>query len=82
MTTVYVAIVNDRHVDPDPWVFSTAARAVDFARTWFQDHVHPDVVDDEDVGEQEMDGWLYYASYSVEGDAVWVVEKVVDGETA
>jgi len=76
--SVYVAMINDRHCDPEPYVFSTAEAAIGYARSTameyarshgdFEEHISP-----------PPGGWLYYATYSVEGDSVWVVEKEVDG---
>jgi hypothetical protein len=73
---VYVAMICDRHSDPTPEVFTSAGAAIDYARTWARDHAHrPD-----DFEEPPLpDGWLYYAEYSPESDAVWVVEKDLDG---
>jgi hypothetical protein len=75
VTTVYVAMINDRHADPEPKVFSTAEAAINYARSWAQDHaLHPS-----DFAESDVEDWLYYASYSAsEGDSVWVVERTID----
>lgn len=71
---VYVAMVCDRHADPKPYVFTTAEAAVEFARETAQEYA----TDPDDIKEETIDGWLYYARYSVEDDAVWVVEKETD----
>ena len=75
MSTVYVAMICDRHADPEPYVFSSGAAAIEYARKKAHDGAHKP----EDVEETPIPGWLYYAAYSSEGDAVWVVEKEVDG---
>ena len=73
---VYVAIIHDRHAEPDAEVFTTADAAITYARTWAQEHAHfPDDFEEHDVKE-----WLYYADYSCEGDSVWVLEKNIDAE--
>lgn len=72
--TVYVAMVADRHCDPEPYVFTTEAAAVAFARKWARDHARtPDDVEEN----QTPDGWLYYADHSTEGDCVWVTSKEI-----
>lgn len=75
MTTVYVAMIDDRHSDPEPHVFTTAALAIGYAR--FQ---AVELAGDElDVHETTpADDWLYHATYSGEGDSVWVVAVELD----
>lgn len=73
--TVYVAMVNDRHTDPEPEVFATAEAAIAYARQEAQEgNRHP-----EDYAERDPPpaGWLFSATYSVEGDSVWVLAKEV-----
>ncbi len=77
MTTVYVAMINDRHAEPEPELFTTAEAAIDHARTWAQEHAHYDDDFEEPAIPEE---WLYYATYSPESDAVWVVAKDLDAE--
>lgn len=79
VTTLYVMVVNDRHTDPTPFVFSGREQAVDAARKHFGDRFDSRNADDDELGEQEIDGWLYYAKWSHEGDDVWVVERQLDG---
>jgi hypothetical protein len=75
MTKLYIAMVNDRHIDPEPYVFSTAQDAIDFARRCARSYAY----DPDEIEEHEPQGnWLYSATYSVEGDSVWVVEKTLD----
>lgn len=75
---LYVVMVNDRHSDPEPFVFSTPEAATDFARREVNDYAQRPA----DVVEQQIDGWLYCATYSPEGDSVWVLEKVLDEPVA
>ena len=71
---LFVAMIADRHTDPEPELFSTAAAAIDYARTYAFDHARSRRY----VSEEPIDGWLYHARYSDEGDSVWVLEKEVD----
>ena len=72
--TVYVAMIEDRHTDPDPVLFSTAEAAIEHARTEaLRLAGHEDFIE-----EEEVDGWLYSATCGNEGDSVWVIEKEVD----
>ena len=68
---VYVAIENDRHCDPNPFVFYNADDAITWASERAKKNAsrHP-----EDFCELQTDGWLYHAQYSYEGDSIWVQE--------
>lgn len=72
--TVYVAMINDRHSDPEPYLFSTAAEAIDYARRCAQEYAYEPA----SIDETPVDGWLYHARYSEESDVVWVLAKAVD----
>lgn len=73
---VYVVIIDDRHTDTDVAVFSTAEKAIAFAKAEvFNLASHP-----EDIEEEEVKEWLYCVRYSGEGDSIWVVERVIDVE--
>lgn len=75
--TLYVAMICDRHTDPEPYVFTTKEAAIAYARAEALGLVHED--HPEDFDESEMpEGWLYHATYSGEGDSVWVIEKKLD----
>lgn len=76
-TTVYVVMINDRHSDPEPYVFSTAERAIAYAKAKALEYAR----DPGDVEEEPIDGWLYHARYSVEDDSLWVLAKTVDEES-
>jgi hypothetical protein len=73
VNTIYVAMIADRHDDPEPYLFETADEAIAYARRTAQAFAH----EPEDVEEASVEGWLYYATYSVEGDSVWVLAKTV-----
>lgn len=70
---VYVVMVNDRHDDPQPHVFTTAEAAITFARNFATERAghNPDAFAERKPNGDE----LYYAVYSVENDCVWVVER-------
>jgi hypothetical protein len=70
---IYVVMVADRHADPVPYLFTDPDVAVAYARQWAREHSL-----DGEIEEDDIDGWLYYATYSVESDSVWVLAKDVD----
>ena len=71
--TVYVVMINDRHSDPGAEVFTYPGDAIVYAKRIAKEYgSHPD-----DYEEQDIQGWLFYARYSVEGDSVWVIEKAL-----
>jgi hypothetical protein len=71
---VYVAIINDRHADTEAYVFSTAEAAIGYARSCALEYARQL----EDFEEKQIEGWLYYATYSCESDSVWVTERTID----
>ncbi len=74
---VYVVMVCDRHTDPGAHVFTTPEKAIDYARAEVEELAHfPDAINERP---SPPDGWLYLATYSDEGDSVWVLEKELDG---
>jgi hypothetical protein len=71
---VYVAMICDRHSNPEPYLLSDAQAAIDFARDQANSLAYdPLVVEEEPIG-----GWLYHATYSGEGDSVWVIEREIE----
>lgn len=85
MTTIYIVMIEDRHYDTEAHPFSTPERALDFAKAYLADHADSAAhVDPEDASMSAEDltevGWLFYAQYSVEGDCIWVLPKVIDEE--
>lgn len=71
---LYVAMIRERHSDTEAYVFSTPEAAVNYARSMVEAYAR----DPESVEERDIKGWLYYASFSGEGDAVWVLERTLD----
>jgi len=81
--TIYVAMVKDRHADPEAHLFSTADRAIAFAREYLEGcGDYKRYVDPDDATMSAADlataGWLFYACYSTEGDCIWVLPREVD----
>ena len=71
--TVYLTFINDHHTDTDAEVFTTAEAAIEGARRMAREACrHP-----EDYEESAIQGWLFHATYSANGDSVWVIAKEV-----
>lgn len=77
MTTIYIAIVDDRHTDTEVYPFTTAEAAIAHARR----QVEQNARSADDIEEQEIEGWLYHATYSGESDSAWVVAKELDASS-
>ena len=75
---VYVAMIADRHTDPEPEVFSTAEAAIGYARDFALAESTYGSRTGEHYEERPVEGWLFQATYTCEGDSVWVVEKELD----
>lgn len=80
MSTVYAVLVFERHSDVDVELFASESDAVDRARQVVEEYAHEDYP--EDVNEElpepmRQAGWLYYGSWSGEGDHVVVVEREI-----
>jgi hypothetical protein len=66
-------VISDRHGDTDVEIFTAADTAIAYAKAAATEYCrHP-----QDFAEEQIDGWLYYARYSCEGDNVRVVEKTL-----
>lgn len=74
MTELFIVVVEDRHADPDPYVFTNRRAAIDFA--WSQAHTY--ALADTDVEVRDVEGYEYFVSYSPESDKVWVKAKTLD----
>jgi isopropylmalate/homocitrate/citramalate synthase len=75
--TVFLVFINDRHSDTDAEVFTSAEAAIEYARTTAREFARSP----EDYIEADVRGWLFFATYSVENDCVWVIEKELRTET-
>jgi hypothetical protein len=73
--TVYIAILEDRHIDVQAEVFTTAEKAIAYAKAFMlANAAYPDEIEeDPEIG-------IYHATYSSEGDCVSVVESELDPE--
>lgn len=70
---IYVVIWEDRHTDTDAFVFSTAEKAIEFAKAKAREYDRYGYFE-----EKVIKGWLYYACYSTEGDNLRVIECEMD----
>jgi hypothetical protein len=86
MSRIYVAMITDRHADPEPYLFETADDAITFARAEARVNARDlagyeagEYADDGQIERVDLDAadgeWLYYTAYSNEGDCAWVVAK-------
>lgn len=71
---LYIAICNDRHIDTIVRVFDTLETAIIFAKKFMTDNARFP----EDVQEIVVEGCLYYAQYSCEGDSVKVEKSILN----
>ncbi len=75
---VYAVMVFERHSDPDVELFAQEADAVARARELVQEYLrYPEDLDEELTEPMRRGGWLYYGSWSPEGDHVVVVEREI-----
>jgi hypothetical protein len=72
VTTVYVALISDRHSDPEPEVFASADAAIQYAKDCAAKYSLDGTYEQTDIP-----GWLFYATYSPESDSVRVQAKEV-----
>jgi len=79
---LYLVLVDNRHDDVTAHAFSRPEVAVDFARRHYGDNVPADFsvaeLADAGIGVEPVDGFLFHAVYSTEGDSVWVVQVELD----
>lgn len=74
MTTLYVCVVHDRHVDPDIRLFVDRDAALQHAREDFHEAVaYPERIEELDPDED----YLVHLTYP-EGDSAWVEAVEVD----
>ena len=75
-TTCYLVIWKDRYSDTTAHPFSNKDKAITEARRIAKEYCKYH----EDYKENHIDGWLFYAQYSCEGDHVMVVEAIMDND--
>lgn len=71
---LYIAHCLDRHIDPIIRVFDTAQAAIDFAKKFVQEGARHSGA----ISEEPVQGWLYHATYSCEGDRAYVTEATLN----
>lgn len=77
---LYVAIIEDRHSDVGVDVFSDEDTAIAWARKMAHASASGSV--DETLTKSMKDaGWVYFGSYSSEGDSVRVVRRMLNNPT-
>lgn len=75
---LFVANCIDRHIDPVIEVFDTPEKAIEFCKEFMKANTsYP-----ESIEENDIDGWIYHANYSCEGDHVYVTEHMLNKELA
>ena len=72
---IYIAIWKDRQTDTTAHPFSTPEKAIEFAK----ENAKKYAIDPDDYEERNIDGWLFYVSYSCESDCIYVLEEELDG---
>jgi hypothetical protein len=75
--TIWIVIIEDRHIDVDARPFSHLPLAVAAAGEWASDQ--RDVAEQEITDSMAADGWVFFLEYGTEGDCVRVVERELDG---
>jgi len=71
---IFTAICEDRHVDTHVRVFDTLDKAITYAKKFIGNNTRHS----EDIQKSDVDGWLYYATYSCEGDFVRVESSILN----
>lgn len=77
---LYVGVVKDRHMDPQLAVFSEQEEAIAWAEKQAADNSRSGRIEPGLSPDMVRAGYIYYATYSVEGDSVWVEKKTLDSE--
>ena len=79
MMKIFIAIWKDRHTDTTAHPFYNQEEAVDWARgkaKVYAEHAGGSE-DYEETDCANIDGWVFYATYSCEGDCIYVVEAEI-----
>jgi hypothetical protein len=75
---LYAAICSDRHIDTVVRVFDTPEKAIAYAKAFVKENCrYPEYIE-----EEQIDGCLYYSTYSTEEDFVMVEETWLNDEPA
>ena len=79
LDTVYVMIIEDRHCDTDAQVFLKEQAAIDAARKLAKEECRYEEDYSEELNQFMVnDGWVFYATYSCEGDNIRVLKRKVN----
>ncbi len=73
---LFTAIWNDGHSDTTAHIFSDREKAIAWAKAKAKESAWAET----DYEEEQIEGWEFYASYSCEGDCIYVVETELDKE--
>lgn len=68
---IYNVLWEDRHSDTTVKPFTDLNEAIEYAKT--QAHESSQKYP-EDYKESKIEGWLFYVTYSCEGDCLWITE--------
>ncbi len=74
----FVLMVDDRHAGPDVRVFSSSESAITNAKKIAHSLSRGGKVEEILNDAMKKAGWLYYATYSGDGDNVKVLERVIE----
>lgn len=82
---VAVVIWNDRHAEPEPYVFLDSLKEVNWAHKQVHENrredANPEYLEETLYEPNNSPDLLYYGTYSCEGDGLWVVEcEAVEGD--
>ncbi len=81
---VFVVMVDDHNFELGVFPFTDQQRAVEFARQVFEENRPADgdmtaeELEEAGIGVEEVPGSLFSATYSEEGDSVWVLSRPLD----
>lgn len=67
---MFIVGIEDRHTDIEVLLFHNKDRAIEYAREQAIEGARG-----EEIEENDYEGWIYHATYSLEGDCAWVVER-------
>ena len=70
MTKIYIVIIEDRHTDVVVLAYKNKEEAIEAGKKMAKDYCGRE----EDYEEHQIEGWLFHAKYSCEGDSVTVQE--------
>lgn len=73
---LYIALCEDRHIDPVVRVFDKLELAIAFAKQFMVDNGS-----DQDIEEEKIEGCIYSAQYSEEGDSVRVEQVLLNDDS-